>query len=130
MELEIQRTYYPDGTNGVLYVDGKKFCNTIELAWHENKTGASCIPAGRYELAARNSEHFGNHVILKNVPGRELILIHPANDAIKELRGCIAPITTLTAPGKGNSSRAKFTPLMALIYARFTLHEKVFVLIA
>jgi len=33
-------------------------------------------------------------------------LIHPANDAQAELKGCIAPVTSFTGAGKGTSSRA------------------------
>lgn len=51
------------------------------------------------------------------VPGRDLILIHPANNAIKELAGCIAPVTELTGPGTGNTSRIPFNKLRDEIYA-------------
>jgi hypothetical protein len=39
------------------------------------------------------------------VQGRSGILFHAANDALKELRGCIAPVTEHTGEGKGNWSR-------------------------
>lgn len=39
--------------------------------------------------------------MVKAVAGRSFILIPPANDAQKELRGCIAPVSILTAEGKG-----------------------------
>jgi Family of unknown function (DUF5675) len=32
---------------------------------------------------------FGRHLQVMNVSGREYILIHPANEALRELKGCI-----------------------------------------
>jgi hypothetical protein len=54
-------------------------------------------------------------------------LIHPANNAVKELKGCIAPVTTLTAPGCGNQSRNVFEPLRDKLYT--TLNEALSVFI-
>lgn len=129
MKIEIKRTYLNEGTNGSLFIDGKEFCKTIELPWRGNAIGASSIPEGTYELTARFSPKFKAHLILNNVPHRDLILIHPANNAKLELRGCIAPVTTLTGPGRGNDSRRKFDPLIALVYAEFKVGEKVYLTI-
>ena len=74
---------------------------SIELPWKENQTGVSCIPEGRYELVKRWSPKFLRHLQVMNVPGREYILIHPANEALQELKGCIAPVCFLTGAGKG-----------------------------
>jgi len=115
-EILLKRNYGTTGTNGALYIDGKLQCRTIELPNKGNQTGVSCIPEGRYQLKKRNSINHGNHLILLKVPNRELILIHPANDALKELRGCIAPVTTITGDGLGSGSRAVFTPLVAKVY--------------
>jgi hypothetical protein len=41
-----------------------------------------------------------------NVPGRKYILIHPANEVLRELKGCIAPVR-LTGAGKGICSLTK-----------------------
>jgi hypothetical protein len=62
---------------------------------------------------------------LIDVPGRDLILIHPANDANKELLGCIAPVTKLTGKGKGSGSKKAFKKLKALTTAAFERNEKV-----
>jgi hypothetical protein len=40
-----------------------------------------------------------------DVPGRDTILIHPPNDAMRELKGCIAPVMKLQGPGRGLYSR-------------------------
>lgn len=114
----LRRTYFPNGTNGELFGPSKtELCKTIELPWKENKRRESCIPEGRYLLKKRTSEKFKQHLILMAVPGRDLILIHPANNAIKELAGCIAPVTELTGPGTGNTSRIPFNKLRDEIYA-------------
>ena len=42
---------------------------------------------------------------MQGVKGIALILVHPANNALKELKGCIAPVTLLTGEGKGSQSR-------------------------
>jgi Family of unknown function (DUF5675) len=126
MELELLRTYDPDGTNGELKL---VVCNTIELPWLQNKRSVSCIPEGRYELMKRTTAKRGQHLLVLNVKGRDGILIHPANDALKELRGCIAPVTTLTGPGKGSQSRLANEKLKALVLEALERNEKVFITI-
>src|SRR5882757_6858222 len=111
MELELTRNCFAGGTNGQLLYDGKRICYTIELPWKDNVPRVSCIPPGRYALAKRYSPKFGRHLQLVNVPGRQWILIHPANDALLELEGCIAPVTELTGEGKGSQSRMAFLRL-------------------
>jgi hypothetical protein len=116
MELEIIRTYHPTGTNGALFLDGVRQCYTIELPWLNNQPRRSCIPEGRYGLQKRYSPRFKHHLLLLGVPGRSLILVHPANNALKELAGCIAPVSQLTGPGRGLQSRVAFEWLLALVY--------------
>jgi hypothetical protein len=116
MELLLIRTYLTQGTNGVLLVDGKFFCYMIELPWLGNSRNISCIPEGCYALAKRNSEDNGNHLLLLEVPDRDLILIHRANDAQKDLRGCIAPVSYHTGPGRGDYSGKMLEPLLKLVY--------------
>lgn len=84
---------------------GMPLCFTIELPWLQNEPQWSCIPEGQYQLVKRYSQKFHWHLHLIDVPGREWILIHPANNALLELKGCIAPVTQLTAPGVGSQSR-------------------------
>jgi len=116
MEIIIIRTYYPSGTNGILTCKGNEVCKTIELPWKDNLTKASCIPEGTYKIRKRYSRVFRWHFEVENVPGRNLILFHPANDAGKELRGCIAPVTTLTGQGIGLSSKAAFKRMKDLLF--------------
>jgi hypothetical protein len=129
MKLELIRTYFPKGTNGTLFLDGIKLCYCIELPWHNNNPSISCIPEGTYELKKRYSPKHQWHVIVTKVPGRQYILIHAANDAIKELKGCIAPVSELTAPGKGNKSRVVVAKLYAHIFDALEKMEPVFLTI-
>ena len=126
MELELKRTYYPSGTNGKLYIDGVKICHSIELPWLDNKPQRSCIPEGRYELKKRWSPKYKEHYGLQAVPGRRYILVHPANNAAKELRGCIAPVLYTTGEGKGAYSRLALKALQALV-DEVMEKEKVFI---
>ena len=116
MELEILRTYYPGGTNGVLSLEGVRQCFTIELPWLNNTPRRSCIPEGRYRLQKRWSPRYRDHLLVTGVPNRSLILIHPANHALRELAGCIAPVSALCGAGKGVQSRIAFEWLLSLVY--------------
>lgn len=129
MDIEILRTYKAKGTNGDMKVDDAFVSHTIELPWKENKKGVSCIPEGTYEVKRRFSEKHGNHLIVTGVPNRDLILFHPANDATKELRGCIAPVSKFSGDGKGVLSRPVFEKLIKLTYSAFDIDKKVFLTI-
>ncbi|MBS1562742.1 MAG: hypothetical protein JST39_00080 [Bacteroidetes bacterium] len=129
MELELIRTYFPNGTNGEIRCNGVLVCFAIELPWRDNKPQVSCVAEGRYELVKRYSPKFKDHLQLVNVPKRDYILIHPANDAIKELRGCIAPVSLLTAEGKGLRSRIALGQLITLTYAAIDKQQQVFLTI-
>lgn len=129
MELVLSRTYYPTGTNGTLHLNGKTLCFTIELPWRDNKPRVSCIPEGRYLLARRFSDRHKHHLEVKAVNNRDLILIHPANHALDELKGCIAPVSMLTGPGRGNNSRTVFNPLLKLAYGAQAVGEEVWLTI-
>ena len=89
MELVFHRAYFKEGTNGTLFCSEKFLCHTIELPWKENKRPISCIPEGRYEIVSRFSKRFKNHLWIKSVRNRRLMLLYPANNALKELEGCI-----------------------------------------
>ena len=105
LTLRLEREYLPDGTNGTLCLYGEPICRTIELPWRDNRRNLSCIPEGRYRLQWSRTRRFKHALRLMNVPGRSGILIHAANDAETELRGCIAPVTKHTGGGSGIHSR-------------------------
>ena len=116
MELQLIRSYLANGTNGCLYYNGRELCKSIELAWHDNARRRSCIPEGLYRLSKRYSSRHGWHFQVLNVPNRHLILLHPANNALRELLGCIAPVTGFTGEGKGYSSRLAMQRLKDLLF--------------
>ncbi|SHG31122.1 hypothetical protein SAMN05444396_10832 [Flavobacterium segetis] len=125
MGLVLTRIYFPEGTQGMLEWNGTLVCYTIELPWLGNQRRISCIPEREYVLQKRFSPKFKWHLHLRNVPGRDLILIHPANDAKKELLGCIAPVTQHSGVGKGRSSRKALDKLKSLVYAALERDEVV-----
>lgn len=115
-ELVLTRTYFSKGTNGALEFQGKFICHTIELPWKNNTQKVSCIPEGDYFIQKRYSTRFQWHLEITGVSGRSLILFHPANYALKELEGCIAPVTKLSGSGLGLLSRKAFGKLKNLVY--------------
>ena len=129
MVLELTRTYFPDGTNGKLECEGKFICNTIELPWKKNETKVSCIPEGKYFIEKRYSKKFKWHLEVMEVKNRSLILFHPANYALKELNGCIAPVTKLSGPGLGLQSRQAFAKLKDLVYQVIQSHKSVILIV-
>lgn len=125
MELVLTRTYFPEGTNGQLTWNGKLICKTIELPWKENERGVSCVPEGKYFIKKRYSAKHGFHFELVDVPSRRFILIHPANNALAELNGCIAPVTKLSGPGLGLMSRKAFATLKNTVAKAMTQAESI-----
>ncbi|WP_282123365.1 DUF5675 family protein [Algibacter mikhailovii] len=129
MELTLIRSYFKEGTNGTLFLSNKFFGFIIELPWKDNQKEVSCIPEGTYVFEPRFSDKFGHHLIVKGVPNRSLILIHVANDAQKELKGCLAPVTQLTGIGRGRFSKALFVKLISNCYQAFERKETIFLTI-
>ena len=125
MVISITRTYFPEGSNGKLECEGKFICNTIELPWKNNETKVSCIPEGKYFIKKRYSNKYKWHLEVVDVKSRSFILFHPANNALQELKGCIAPVTKLSGPGLGLMSRKAFTKLKTLVYKALDSEESV-----
>jgi len=115
----MERSYHQEGTHGSLFFNSRFLCFTIELPWLDNLQSKSCIPEGTYELVARFSKKLGNHLLVKNVPNRNLILLHPANYAKDELLGCIAPVSELTSIGVGTNSRRAMQKILSLCHQAF-----------
>lgn len=130
LTLVMEREYLPGGTNGTLLLYGRPICHTIELPWLENRRNRSCIPEGRYRLRYKYSRRFGKRLHVLDVPGRSGILIHAANDAATELRGCIAPVTKLTGEGRGIYSRVALERLEAIVEPVLEVGEIVWLVIA
>lgn len=96
MELRVERRFKGDAyTTGTLYVDGTRFCDTLEdkvrdLAGGEAKVpGETAIPEGRYRVIVNRSPKFGRDLPrLLDVPQFEGVLIHRGNTA-EDSAGCI-----------------------------------------
>lgn len=125
MVLELLRTYYPKGVNGELWCNDSLICYCIELPWRDNVRSISCISEGEYLLEKRYSKRFGNHLLVKNVKARDLILIHPGNVATRDLRGCISPVMKLTSFGEGLYSRVAMARLLEVVQVAFDRGEEV-----
>lgn len=114
-EVMLHRVYLQESTHGLLQVDGRNVCLTIELPWASNQRSISCIPEGHYPLANRYSPRFKEHIEVQEVPDRSYILFHPANNAQRELRGCIAPVNQILHSGWGSRSRIAMSKLLFLL---------------
>ena len=127
MQLILEREYHASGTNGHLYIEGLEtpFCYTIELPWQNNLPMRSCIPEGTYPIVKRYSKKFKQHLQVVSVPGREFILIHPANHALLQLKGCIAPVSVLTGEGLGTLSQRAFLRLYKKVSAAIEKDEAI-----
>ena len=64
-----------------------------------------------------------------DVKDRNFILFHPANNAQKELQGCIAPVTKLSGPGLGLMSRKAFEKLKTFVYKALDNKESVVLIV-
>lgn len=80
-------------TYGVLTLNGRPECLTLEEAWRENARQISCIPPGVYDLKFVDSPRFGEAIELLKVPNRSNILIHSGNTT-DDTEGCILLGTT------------------------------------
>ena len=105
MTIELQRFYRDGWTDGKVLINGVYVCQSIELGWANNERNKSCVPEGVYPMSIIQHPKHGECLRVEGVKGRSGILIHVANDAQKELRGCIAPVFSLSGNGKGQYSR-------------------------
>lgn len=124
--LMLQRKYGAKGTNGTITYQGEHICYSIELPEMGNMPRLSCIPVGSYRLENRRYPKHGEQIGIPNVLGREAILIHAANNALKELQGCIAPVTTLIGEGLGTGSGKALAQLKALVYSLWDMGDEVY----
>jgi len=124
--LLLLRKYGAWGTNGTISYQGEEICHTIELPDRNNTPRISCIPIGRYKLEKRRYPKHGEQIGIPVVLAREAILIHAANNALRELQGCIAPVTTLTGEGTGDHSGKALAKLKALVYSLWDMGDEVY----
>ena len=90
--LIIRDTFTDKSTIGTLYINGEKFCDTLENPWLDNQRNISCIPEGQYKVRLRLARESASrdylHLLVQDVPNRDWILFHRGNTA-KDTSGCI-----------------------------------------
>ena len=87
----VRDSFSTSSTDGVLFVDSRPFCNTLEPAQGKKvKYGKGCcIAPGIYSIDLHYSPKFGKYMLtLCGVSGRSGILIHSGNTP-KDTVGCI-----------------------------------------
>lgn len=87
----VRDSFSLSSTDGVLFVDSRPFCNTLEPAIGKKvKYGKGCcIAPGIYSIDFHYSPKFGKYMLtLCGVRGRSGILIHSGNTP-KDTVGCI-----------------------------------------
>jgi hypothetical protein len=110
------------GTFGVIVKEGIPICVTCEDPWNDNKTGISCIPEGAYSVMPHSGPKYKDVWILREVPGREAILIHNGN-SIADTRGCILVGKSFSWASISNS-RETLDYLRGVLPGNFSLHIK------
>tara|TARA_R110002012_G_scaffold318122_1_gene535686 strand:+ start:3052 stop:3534 length:483 start_codon:yes stop_codon:yes gene_type:complete len=90
--LIIRDTFSENSTIGELFVNGERFCDTLELPWKNNVRNISCIPDGEYNVRLRYPRESATrdylHLLVQEVPSRDYILFHRGNSA-DDTSGCI-----------------------------------------
>jgi len=90
--LILRDAFSDESTIGELFVNGERFCDTLELPYRDNQRSVSCIPTGEYKVRMRYPRESATrdylHLLVKDVKDRSFILFHKGNTA-KDTRGCI-----------------------------------------
>ena len=90
--LIIRDTFTEESTIGELFLNGERFCDTLELPYRDNQRSISCIPIGSYKVRLRPARQSATrdylHLLVQEVKDRSYILFHKGNTA-KDTRGCI-----------------------------------------
>ena len=76
------------GTLGILKIDKKIFCCTLEPPDKENKQNISCIPTGQYTCKRYSSAKYPDTFQIMNVTDRTKCLFHAGNDK-DDTAGCV-----------------------------------------
>ena len=90
--LILRDTFTDESTIGELFINGERFCDTLELPYRNNQRSISCIPTGEYKVRLRLPRESATrhyiHLLVKDVKDRSHILFHRGNTA-KDTKGCI-----------------------------------------
>lgn len=131
-----------ESTLGLLSVDGRFFCYTLEDQFNEPKVpGETRIPAGRYQIKLRNEggmtvrygDRFDFHegmLHLQDVPNFTFIYIHTGNND-DHSEGCIlvgdGQIQNITERGQVTSSVAAYERLYKKVLRSLKANEEVWI---
>jgi hypothetical protein len=97
-KLILSRKYTDKETQGtfIIFDDNMEIfrCKCLELPWLNNQHNISCIPEGIYDVQKYSDSKHPNTFWVKNVSGRDGILIHIgnfANGTKIDTEGCLLP---------------------------------------
>ena len=134
MELKVQRIAKRDTyTIGRLYIDGERFCDTLEdrvrdLTKEAKVKGQTAIPTGRYRVYLTYSPRFKRILpLLDSVPHFTGVRIHRGNTA-KDTEGCIL-VGYNREVGKVLDSAATEQRLMAVLQNAVNKGEQIYITI-
>ena len=134
MELRVQRIAKRDTyTIGRLYIDGERFCDTLEdrvrdLTKEAKVKGQTAIPTGRYRVYLTYSPRFKRILpLLDSVPHFTGVRIHRGNTA-KDTEGCIL-VGYNREVGKVLDSAATEQRLMAVLQNAVNKGEQIYITI-
>ena len=91
------------GTFGVLLVEGKLLCYTLEKPFLYNTRNESCIPCGCYFCTYHTGKSKEGY-LLQDVPDRSGIMIHIGNTLL-DTSGCILLGGSLSVAGRLKDSK-------------------------
>ena len=132
MQLKlIRHKFFPECTIGELYIDGKKYCDTLEphrIDWEtETKVdGKTAIPEGRYRIVMGWSGRYKRLMpFLENVPHFSAIMVHTGNTH-HDTKGCIL-VGVYSRRDFIAHSRDTFEPLRDAIARAYAKYEDIFI---
>ena len=107
--LILRDTFTSESTLGELFINGERFCDTLELPYRDNQRSVSCIPTGEYKVRMRYPRESATreylHLLIQEVKDRQFILFHRGNSA-KDTRGCVLVGQSRKQDFVGNSTLA------------------------
>jgi hypothetical protein len=149
MELVLKRFFDShDDTSGLLLINGKYFCFTLEDTFrHKKEAGITRIPAGKYEIKLRKGSPMADRYLknygtegmlhLQDVPGFEYVYIHIGNTD-EDSEGCILVGSMLRFDVKNGlnqlnqivmNSREVYIELHDLIFSKIERNEVIYITI-
>ena len=108
--LILRDTFTDESTIGELFLNGERFCDTLELPYRDNQKSISCIPTGEYKVRLRLARESASrdylHLLVQEVKDRSHILFHRGNSA-KNTKGCILV-------GQGSQHNIVYNSILAM----------------